>query len=287
MDTFPVGDKRIEIAFFGGSFTGIPEEKQIELLNAAAAFIKAGRVNGIRVSTRPDYISKPVLQRLMCYGVTTIELGVQSMNDRVLQASRRGHTKQQVEEAVWLIRQYSFSLGLQMMTGLPEDTDESALNTAMEICGLHPDFVRIYPTLVLEDTELARLYQKGLYQPQELEPAVRLCGILLQQFRKHQIPVIRMALQTTDEISRNGAIVAGPFHEAFRELVETEVYYSLLKQLVKGMEEQHVTIQVHPGEISKLAGHHQKNKKRIQREQGLCLHFLANPHLPPGEICLK
>ncbi len=287
LDTLPRGDKTVEIAFFGGSFTGIPECKQEELLRAAAGFAENGRVNGIRVSTRPDYISVSVLERLLHYGVTTIELGVQSMNDHVLKASRRGHTSRQVEEAVRLIRHYPFSLGLQMMTGLPEDTNEDAEVTAQKICRLHPDFVRIYPTLVLRDTALEELYQKGRYRPQTLDEAVVLCARLLKCFQQHQIPVIRIALQTTDEISRDGAIVSGPFHEAFRELVETELYYDSLKQLVSGIKERDVTIQVHPTEISKVAGHCQKNKKRIRQEQGVKLHFSANPSLPPGEICLK
>ena len=174
LKTLPSKNRRIEAAFFGGSFTGIPINEQSELLAAANEYLKKGDIDGIRLSTRPDYIDKEILDNLLKYGVTTIELGVQSMDDSVLKSSNRGHTRKDVINAVRLIKEYSFTLGLQMMTGLPGDTDEKSLYTADEIIKLKPDIVRIYPTLTIKDTFLEKMYLTGKYQPQSVDEAVNL-----------------------------------------------------------------------------------------------------------------
>ena len=210
----------IEIAFFGGSFTGIPVEKQEELLEAAYEFVKDGKVNSIRLSTRPDYIDKDVLKRLKKYKVGTIELGVQSSNDYILKNCKRGHTFEDVKKASKMIRWHGFNLGHQMMVGLPESTRIDELNTAKDCAKLKPKIVRIYPVLVIKGTKLEADYNKNLYEPLTVDQAVETCKELYNFFEKKHIKVIRMGLQNTDSISKPGSeqseVVAGPYHEAFR-----------------------------------------------------------------------
>lgn len=281
--TMPQNDKYVEAAFFGGSFTGISAEKQVELLEVANRYVKQGKIDGIRLSTRPDYISVEILDRLKRYGVTAIELGVQSMEDDVLVAANRGHTTKAVEAAVALIKKYPFKLGLQMMTGLPGDTDEKSIATAKKIVALKPDFVRIYPTLVVKDTGLERLYLKGEYRPQTVDEAVNLCKKLLLLFRENNIEVIRVALVTTDEICENGAVTAGPFHSAFRELVEGEIYFDEMVKILtdyKGVDK----LCVNPKEISKAVGNKKKNIKRIKEIFGTDIKIVPDDSIEKGMI---
>ncbi len=210
---------RTEIAFYGGSFTAIDIEYQTELLSIAYEYMKKRGVKGIRLSTRPDCISKEILDNLKKYGVTEIELGVQSMCNDVLKANQRGHSDKDVAEAVGLIRQYDFSLGLQQMTGLYKDTDEKDIYTAEQICKLKPDFVRIYPTLVFNNTDLADYFNDGLYAPQTVEQAVNLCKILKKIYDEHNIKIIRLGLLMSDDEAKNN-FLSGPYHPRFRELVE-------------------------------------------------------------------
>ena len=209
-----------EIAFYGGSFTAIDIDYQTELLKVAYKYVKSGDINGIRLSTRPDAIDDIILDNLEKYGVTEIELGVQSMCDDVLGLNKRGHTSKQVEDAVFLIRKRNFYLGLQMMTGLIGDTYEKSVYTANRICELKPDFVRIYPTLVFNNTDLADLYRKGEYKPMTLEETVKLCKELLDIFEnRNGIKVIRMGLFMNDKEAKEN-FIAGPYHPRFRELVQ-------------------------------------------------------------------
>ena len=190
-----------EVAFFGGSFTGIEQEKQKELLEAAYEFIKTKQIQSIRISTRPDYIDKEKLQLLKKYGVKTIELGVQSTNDYILKKCRRGHTFEDVKRASKLIRRHGFILGHQMMIGLPESTKIDELNTAKDLAKLKPKIVRLYPVLVIKGTELEKEYQNGEYEPVPLSQAVERCKELYYFFTHKKITVIRMGLQNTDIIS--------------------------------------------------------------------------------------
>lgn len=283
LKTLPDFDRYVEAAFFGGSFTGISPQKQCELLEVAYEYKKSGKIDGIRLSTRPDCISDEVLARLEGYGVTTIELGVQSMDDEVLHLSARGHKAQDVENAVNLIRKYPFRLGLQMMTGLPGDTSEKSIETAKKIIELRPDFVRIYPTLVLRDTALCRLYEEGKYTPQTLDEAVSICKELLLMFREAKIDVIRVALATTEEVSYSGAVVAGPYHSAFRELCEGEIYFDLIcKELDKNTK---ITeLLVNPAEISKAVGNKKRNVERIKEKYGITIRIKADDDVPQGKI---
>lgn len=210
---------RTEVAFYGGSFTAVDIGYQNSLLRVANEYLKSGYIKGIRLSTRPDYINKVILDNLESFGVTEIELGVQSMCDDVLSANERGHTSDDVKKAVKLIRNYGFSLGLQQMTGLYKDTDDKDIYTAEQICKLQPDFVRIYPTLVFNNTDLADYYAKGMYRPHTVQHAVDLCAELKKIYDTNNIKIIRLGLLMSDDEARNN-FVAGPYHPRFRELVE-------------------------------------------------------------------
>lgn len=280
----PKNNSKIEIAFFGGSFTGINQSLQEELLNAASEYLNKGLISGIRVSTRPDYINEKVIERLLKYGVTTVELGVQSMNREVLKASGRGHSPEDVENAVQLIRKTPISLGLQMMTGLPKDTNERSLETADKIIALDPDIVRIYPTLVIKGTKLEEMYKKGLYIPQNVNDAVNLCAKLLKKFKSANITVIRCGLQNTDEISPGGSVVAGPFHSAFGELVENEFFYEKLEAIVANKNKENFEIMVNPSDISKVIGHKRKNVIKIYEKYGKIIKLIPSEKIEKGEI---
>ena len=285
LETLPKEGRVVEAAFFGGSFTAVETALQEELLKAAYKFLKSGEIDGIRLSTRPDFIDDEVMERLMCYGVTTIELGVQSLDEEVLVKSGRGHSAADVERAVEIIRKYPVKLGLQMMTGLPGDTTEKSLYTAREIVRLNPECVRIYPTLVIKDTELSDMYKRGEYEPQTLDGAVELAAELLEIFKAGGIEVIRVGLAATDEICEGGALVAGPCHSAFGELAEGEIFYNKIKKLVSGKKGD-VTFLVNPADVSKAVGNGRKNIKRFL-DEGINLHFIQDETISKGEIVRK
>lgn len=287
LKTLPKEGRVVEAAFFGGSFTGIPIEEQTALLSAAYKFKKRGLIDGIRLSTRPDYISGEILDNLARFEVTTIELGVQSMDDEVLKASNRGHTREDVINAVKLIRKYPFSLGLQMMTGLPSDTDEKSLKTAEEIIELKPDIVRIYPTLTIKDTYLEKLYREGKYSPQTLDSAVELSKKLLLKFEAYNICVIRIGLQSTDEICENGSVVAGPVHSSFRELVESSIFYDKIADAIKTGTQNNKdtkTIFVNPRDISKAVGNKKRNIIKIKQEFDADIKIVGNENIKRNEV---
>ena len=249
--------KEAEIAFFGGSFTAVERSYMIELLEAAYPYVKDKKGKGIRLSTRPDAIDDDVLELLKRYGATTIELGAQSMCDDVLSFNRRGHTAQDVINASRLIRSYGFSLGLQMMTGLAKADDKKDVETCEELIALNPDFVRIYPTIVLKNTYLAQLYEQGEYQPQSVEDAVDLCCKLLVMFGNAGIPVIRLGLHSIDEES----YVAGPWHSAFGELCKSRIFYNKVAEKIdrKGR----YNLYVSPRMVSKAVGQNRSNIKKF------------------------
>ena len=250
-----------EIAFFGGSFTAIERGYMVSLLEATKPFMEKGCFKGIRISTRPDAIDGEVLSILKSYGVTSIELGAQSTDDTVLTLNQRGHTREDIFNASFLIKKYGFSLGLQMMTGLLGDTDEKSLKTCEDIIFLKPDTVRIYPTIVLEGTYLAELYKKGEYSPQTLENAVSLCAKLLRRFHEESIKVIRLGLHSGGNVEEG--YIAGPYHQAFGELCEGEIYLCVAEEKLKLEKKGKKIIYVNPREISKMTGQKQKNKKHL------------------------
>lgn len=218
LSTIDTNKHRAEVAFYGGSFTAIDPGQQNELLDVALEYKNAGKIQGIRLSTRPDAISCEILDNLKSKKVTEIELGVQSMCDDVLLANKRGHTAADVQRAVDLIREYDFSLGLQMMVGLLGDSMEKSLYTAKKLIELSPDFVRIYPTLVFRDTDLYDEYVAGRYAPLTLEQAAQTCAPLVRLFEQASIKIIRLGLLVTEDEAKEN-LVAGPYHPRFREIV--------------------------------------------------------------------
>lgn len=217
----PPGTKR-QLAFYGGSFTAIPEARQIELFEAAQPYLADGTISSIRLSTRPDAIDGTVLKRLKKYGVTVIELGAQSMCDRVLELSGRGHDSAAVADSSKLIKAAGFDLILQMMTGLPGDTDESCIETAKKIIDLAPNGVRIYPTVIVRDTVLCDMWRAGTYKEHTVEDAVRVCSKIVPLFNEAGIPIIRMGLNPTEDLS-GGDALGGAYHPALGELVHSRI----------------------------------------------------------------
>lgn len=265
-------DKIVEVAFYGGSFTGIGKEQQVDLLRVAKDKKDRGLIDEIRISTRPDYIDEEILDLLQAHGVSIIELGVQSTDREVLDLNNRGHSREDVFRASSLIRARQIGLGLQMMVGLYGDREDKLLNTAKDLIGARADFVRIYPTLVIENTLLEELYLKGLYKPISLEEAVYLCKKLLIKFREHNIPVIRLGLQATEEISIGRGLIAGPYHPAFRELVEAEIFKDLIEARLGSydqLEGKLLRIFCNPRDSSKLAGHRQANRSYFKNKYNL------------------
>jgi len=251
-----------QIAFFGGSFTAIPDEYRRGLLEAARPFLGKGGYGGIRISTRPDGITRGILSELKDFGVSAIELGAQSMDDRVLEAAGRGHTAAQTLEAARLIKDMGFSLGLQMMTHLPGDSADGALLTAQKLIEIRPDSARIYPTIVFEGTGLAELYKTGDYSPATLEDAVSLCAKLLLLFTAEGINVIRVGLHADSGMANR--IAAGPYHPAFRELAEGEVLLDKALHALKYEKSGRVTLSVEKGARSKMAGQNRRNIEKLK-----------------------
>ncbi len=263
--------RHTEISFYGGNFLGLPEDDILKLLECATKFIGDGRADGIRFSTRPDTIDEHSIGLLSNYPVSTIELGVQSMNDTVLETSRRGHTSQDVRRAVSCIREKEYRLGLQMMVGLPGDSPEFALATGKAVADLAPDFVRIYPTLILAGSPLARWYRQGRYTPLKLNEAVEQVATLYALFHRRSIPVIRMGLQSTDGLSSGTDLLAGPFHPAFGELVYSALWRNAMQRTIEacGLQGRRLSIRLHPKLISQVSGHNRENLTSLERKYTL------------------
>lgn len=259
------GAKR-QLAFYGGSFTAIPAAQQISLLRAAKEEMERGHIQSIRLSTRPDAISEEVLNRLEQYGVETVELGAQSMDDEVLRLSGRGHTAGDVERAARLIQARGFRLILQMMTGLPGDTPEKSLATAEKLAALKPDGVRVYPTVIVRDTALYDLWRAGRYREHTVEDAVETCARLLPVFEAAGIPVIRLGLNPTEELS-SGAAVAGAYHPALGELVQSRLMLQAARRVMQDVPPHSaVTLAVGRGKTSQMVGQHRQNVAALCRE---------------------
>lgn len=270
LDNIRDSEANKEIAFFGGSFTGIDVKIQEELLQLAFEYIQKGQVQSIRISTRPDYIDKEVLKRLKKYKVKTIELGVQSANDYILGRANRGHTFEDVKKASKLIKRYGFTLGHQMMVGLPESTQIDEINTAKALIKLKPKIVRIYPVLVVKGTKLEEEYNNDEYKPLTVMQAVETSKILISMFAKKKIEVIRVGLQNTDEICKPGTnhseVVAGPFHPAFRQLVESGMWYDSIVEKIKKLNVKvaEVEITVNPMDVNNVVGHKKENILKLK-----------------------
>lgn len=267
--TIPKENSYIEIGFFGGSFTGLPIIDQENYLKIVQPFIESGAVRGIRLSTRPDYINENVLELLKKYHVTTIELGAQSVDDEVLKLSGRGHTSWQIAEASRLIKQKGFSLGLQMMIGLPGDTLDKSIGTAKSIVDLGADNTRIYPTLVITETELENLYNNGKYVPLSLDEAIGWTKEMYKIFEKGNVKILRIGLHPSEGLINRKKLVAGPFHVSFGELVMTAMWKESFQQLheknPKGTLYENIIISVPHGQLNCAIGYKASNKKLLQQ----------------------
>lgn len=283
----------IEIAFFGGSFTGIEVPKQEELLSIAYEYVKTKKVKSIRISTRPDYIDKNILKMLKKYGVKTIELGVQSTNDYILRKCKRGHTFDDVVKASKLIRKFKFDLGHQMMIGLPESTRLDELNTARDLIKLKPKIVRLYPVLVIKNTELEKEYERKEYEPLTIEQAVERCKELYYMFTSNKVTVIRMGLQSTDVISNpknmESEVVAGPYHEAFGQLVEAGIWYDSILEKIKRINTKvkEIEIEVNPVDVNNVIGHKKDNIHKLKDLYDLDVIIKQNENIKQGNFEIK
>ena len=251
-----------EIAFFGGSFTAIPRNYMLQLLQTAVQFVGNGKFHGIRISTRPDCIDREVLDILKHYGVTAIELGAQSMSDEVLEANRRGHTSEDIYKASNLIREYGFELGLQMMVGLYKSHISDEYATMERFIEIHPDTVRIYPVVILKGTELADLYKSGEYVPVKkrgkMKAVVLMVATMLKSFEENGIEVIKCGLHASEFVEKD--MVGGFYHPAFRELCEGYIYrQEMLKNIYMCKDEKNFIFAVNPSCISKAVGHKKSN----------------------------
>ncbi len=262
----------VQIAFFGGSFTGIDRDEMVYLLSVAKKFIESGRVSSVRLSTRPDYIDTERLDILKAYGVKTIELGIQSTSDRVLSASNRGHTAKDSERAMRLIKDYGFELVGQMMVGLPEATPEDEYKTAEDICLWGADAARIYPTVVFRGTELCEMAKKGKYTPLTLEDAVERCKGVKKILIKNNVECIRLGLQSGENLTDGQEVYAGDYHSAIGELVESRIYRDVIVSAINKsgyadrIAERELVIFAPFGEVSKVVGHKAENKRFLKDE---------------------
>lgn len=262
----PRGVETIEVAFFGGSFTGIPMEEQSAYLAIAKAYKDAGRIHKIHLSTRPDYIDETILDNLKKYAVDTIELGVQSLDDEVLRNAGRGHDSAVVYESSQMIKDYGFELGIQLMIGLPGDTLETCIYSAQETVKIGPSIARLYPTIVINDTELYNQYQRGEYEPLTQDEAVFRTKEMYKILDNAGINIIRVGLKSTDLINENGEINGGTYHPAFRQLVEGEIARERIESLLAAetfdrTKRTKVDFYANSKCMSVLVGHKQKNKQ--------------------------
>ena len=261
--TIPDGSE-VEIGFFGGNFTGIPAAEQEHLLQIVQPYLQQGLVSALRISTRPDYIDQQRLDLLKRFGVRTIELGAQSLDEEVLQLSGRCHTIEDVKYASRMILDNGFSLGLQIMIGLPGDTPEKSVQTAREIVRLGATSTRIYPTLIIKDTELETLYRDGKYVPLTLESAVALAKEIALVFELSGVKIIRLGLHPSEGLLQGHNLVAGPFHVSFAELVHTEIWNDLLKPLTETSRKGNLSIAVAEGQLNAAVGYGGKNRDMLK-----------------------
>ena len=259
----------MELAFYGGSFPAIPTARQEELLSAAIPFRENGTVSSIRVSTRPDAVDPETISRMLRFGVETVELGAQSMDDEVLRLSGRGHTARDTEWAAEMVKGAGLHLILQMMTGLPGSTGEKDMESARRIIALRPEGARIYPTVILRGTELERMWQRGEYKEHTVEDAVELCSRILPLFEQAGISVIRLGLNPSDALSA-GEAVAGAYHPALGELVRSRILRreaeELLRDAVPGTD---ITILVPAEKVSAMTGQHRCNLRYLEERFSL------------------
>ena len=269
-------NSHVELGFFGGNFTGIPMNEQKHFLEEVQDYLRQGKIQAIRCSTRPDYINEKVLDLLKKYGVKTIELGSQSLDDEVLMMAGRGHTVDDTIKASELIKDFGFNLGLQMMVGLPGDTKEKSLLTAKKIIELGAENTRIYPTLVIRDTKLEELYLAGKYKPLSLKEAVDWTADILVLFEEAKVKILRVGLHPSEGLLDGRELISGPFHPSFRELVYTEIWRKKLAILKH--DSYSITISVNPKELNYAIGYNGTNKLFL-KEKFKKVTFVPDPKM--------
>ncbi|MGV8946096.1 MAG: elongator complex protein 3 [Lutibacter sp.] len=280
LETIP-NNKEINIAFFGGSFTGIPKNQMISYLEAAYKYVKEGKVQGIRLSTKPDYITDDILDILEKYGVTSIELGAQSTNNKVLLKSGRGHKFDAIEKAAGLIRKRNFELGLQMMLGLPYDTLELSIQTAKDIVRLGADTTRIYPTVVVKGTVLEKMYERGDYKVLSLEEAILWSKEVLKIFNATTIKVLRVGLHPSEELELGKSLVAGPIHPSFKEMVLTDLWGDILYEKLEKKGQS--IVGVSNKQLNYAIGYKGKNRNDL-KTKGYDINFVVDSSLKDFEL---
>ncbi len=272
----------VQVSFYGGNFLGLKKTHITALLEEAARFVDQGNVDSLRFSTRPETITQESLDIISGFPVSTIEIGAQSMNNRVLSLSRRGHTSRNTKQAVKLLKGCNYETGLQMMIGLPGDNEQKALESGEEMAGLFPDFLRIYPTLVLKNSLLEKWYEEGTYRAMPLARAVSLVKELYLLFHKKNIRVIRMGLQASDNLQQGSTVLAGPYHPSFGHLVFSEIYLDLAISALESKKTfgSSLDIKVRPDNISKMRGLKNRNIVELKNRFHLkTIHILPDPSL--------
>lgn len=281
-------DATVEIAFFGGSFTGIPRDLMLALLELGDFYVKAGRVHGLRCSTRPDYIDEEILAILKKYSMQTVELGIQSISDRVLTRSRRGHTAEDARRAMKLVSDGGFSLIGQMMLGLPSSTAEDECKTAEEICR-HADGARVYPIVVFEGTPLADLMRQGTYTPPTPEDLTARAAAVKKIFLSHHVPVIRMGLQSGENLSDPRQALSY-YDPAAGERCDAAIYYERIEEALQlcgknALRRQSLLIETAPGTASKASGVGKENKEKLKKTYGISrVTIRETPDLSPYQV---
>ena len=281
--------RELEAAFYGGTFTALPRSDQEQLLLPLQPLLASGVLKSVRVSTRPDCVDAGAARFIKEMGVATVELGVQSMDREVLALSGRGHGAADVGRAARALGDAGIPFGIQLMPGLPGDTQERSLFSLGEALALHPAFLRIYPTLVISGTELAKRYREGSYTPLSLDQAVSLCKRMLLAARRAGVPVIRMGLQPTAELESPGVLLAGPYHPAFGQLVESELCFDLMSALLAELPRgSRVSFAAPPGRLSDLVGQKRGNIARLSRLFGAeVLAVREDAALAPGAVSMQ
>jgi histone acetyltransferase (RNA polymerase elongator complex component) len=277
--------KPVQISFFGGNFLGLKTDEIILLLDLATEYVRQGRVDSIRFSTRPDTITAERLELIAEYPVETVELGVQSMDDEVLALARRGHDAAGVSNAVYRLKAHDYEIGLQMMVGLPGDTQALSMISAEKIAALRPDFVRIYPTIVVKNSRLAEWYLNGTYTPLSLDDAVALVKNLFLYFKKLNIRIIRMGLQASQDLAAESTVLAGPYHPAFGHMVYSAVFYDAAQKAIDSMKSlsETITIAVNPRSIPQMRGLANLNIKKLKERY----HFKAIKIVPDAFLAAE
>ncbi len=278
--------RRPEIAFYGGTFTSLPLARMQALLEASKPFIEQGYFSSIRVSTRPDALDEIRLTAMKDHGVTTVELGAQSMDNNVLGLSKRGHTAEDTIKAVQLLQKSGFRVGVQLIPGLPGDSEDIFYSTITKVIALRPDMVRLYPAVVIRGTELATLYEKGLYKPLGLDNAVEICMESCVRLEEQGIPVIRIGLMSSPSLLEEGQIMAGPWHPAFGFLVRSGIYQRSIESDLPGPgEAENIKILVSAREVPLIRGYKNQGLKVIKAKTGVkIIKIKGDDSMPEGSV---